>query len=229
MHFLPVIDVLDGIVVRAIAGRRSDYKPLTSQLTKSTDTLAVATAIRDRFGWADLYVADLDSITAPRFAPTVPLIDRLSKAGFRIWLDAGIRDAANVEQVANVERLIVGLETLRDLAAWHEIVDRVGPARAVFSLDLRDGQPMNGGSALTISEQVIAAGCRQMIVLDLARVGTCNGTGTEPLCAELLRRHPGLSVYTGGGIRGWDDVRRLESLGVTGVLMASALHDGTFV
>jgi uncharacterized protein related to proFAR isomerase len=37
-----------------------------------------------------------------------------------------------------------------------------------------------------------------------------------------------LAVHAGGGIRGWDDVRRLETAGVAGVLLASTLHDGTF-
>jgi phosphoribosylformimino-5-aminoimidazole carboxamide ribotide isomerase len=85
-----------------------------------------------------------------------------------------------------------------------------------------------GADLPTIADHVVAAGCRQLIVLDLGRVGVCEGTGTEALCAELARRHHGVDVYAGGGIRGRDDVRRLEAIGVTGVLLASVLHEGTF-
>src|SRR3954465_16009502 len=113
MRFLPVIDVLGGIVVRAIAGRRSDYRPLVSKLTDSTDPLMVARAIRDPYGWTDLYVADLDSVTAPRFAPAMSLYDQLIAAGFRLWLDAGIREASDAECLRCVDRVVIGLETLR--------------------------------------------------------------------------------------------------------------------
>lgn len=229
MFFLPVIDVRGGIVVRALAGRRSEYRPLVSTLTKSTDPLAVATAIRERYGWSDLYVADLDSIMGNVFAPDTVVVDLLSSCGFRVWLDAGVREGADAERLATcADHVIVGSETLRDVASWREIVSTLGQERAVFSLDLRDGRPTNGGDPLAIADEVVAAGGRQMIVLDLARVGTGDGTGTEALCRELIRRLPGLAVYAGGGVRGPDDVRHLESIGVAGVLLASALHDGTF-
>ena len=67
MRFLPVLDIRGGIVVRALAGRRSEYRPLVSQLTDSTDPVVVAEAIRADFGWTEFYVADLDAIN--RFRP----------------------------------------------------------------------------------------------------------------------------------------------------------------
>jgi HisA/HisF family protein len=231
MRFLPVLDIQGGIVVRAVAGRRSEYRPLVSQLTNSTDPLAVAESIRARFGWPDLYVADLDAIAACGFAPNIALYRTLRAAGFHLWLDAGVRTADDADRLTEVgvERIIVGLETVSGPTEWRTIVQRLGAERAVFSLDLRAGAPMGtwDADALTIADRVIAAGGRQLIVLDLARVGIADGPGTEALCAELIRRHPEARVYTGGGVRGWDDVERLEAVGVAGVLIASALHDGT--
>lgn len=231
MLFLPVLDVQNGIVVRGIAGRRSEYRPLVSRLTNSTDPLTVAEAIRAKFGWSDFYLADLDSIAARGLAANLALYDRLHAAGFRLWLDAGVRTVDDGERLADagVARVIVGLETVRNLDEWRSIVQKLGPESAVFSLDLRDGVPVTAESdILAIADRVVADGGRQLIVLDLARVGTRNGPATEGLCAELKPRHPVLNIYTGGGIRDWHDVRRLEAIGVTGVLIASALHDGTF-
>jgi phosphoribosylformimino-5-aminoimidazole carboxamide ribotide isomerase len=229
MRILPVIDVCDGIVVRALAGRRSEYQPLTSRLTTSTDPLEVAEVIRARHGWSEFYVADLNSITS--FSPDLALAERFRAAGFRIWLDAGVRHAGDAEALApHVAQVVVGSETLGALASLREIVFRLRSERAVFSLDLRNGRPIGdaGGQAdpLTIADQVIAAGARRMIVLDLAFVGTGAGVRTNALCAELIRRYPKGEVYTGGGIHDCDDIRRLERIGVAGVLVASALHDG---
>ena len=72
----------------------------------------------------------------------------------------------------------------------------------------------------------MALGVRRMIVLDLARVGIGEGTGTEKLCARLTAAHPSLEVIAGGGVRGPEDLRRLTGCGVRTALVASALHDG---
>ncbi len=50
MRIIPVIDVMDGVVVRAIGGRRDEYRPLVSQLTVSTDPIAVAKALLEATG-----------------------------------------------------------------------------------------------------------------------------------------------------------------------------------
>ena len=60
---------------------------------------------------------------------------------------------------------MVGLETLRMPAEWRTIVGRIGSDRAVFSLDLRDGQPIvarpwKATDPLVIVDRVVAIGCR---------------------------------------------------------------------
>jgi phosphoribosylformimino-5-aminoimidazole carboxamide ribotide isomerase len=232
MQFLPVIDVRGGIVVRAIAGRRSDYRPLVSRLTTSTDPLAVARAFREHFSWTDVYIAHLDAIAGAE--PAFSIFKSLQADGFRLWVDAGIRNVADADRLAaaGVNHTIVGLETVRGPEVWRAIGQRLGTDRVVFSLDLRGGQPLTAtaawdtADASQIVKRVVADGGRRVIVLDLARVGVGSGTGTEGLCAELVRRHPGLAIYAGGGVRGPGDVQRLKSIGVAGVLLASALHDG---
>ena len=41
----------------------------------------------------------------------------------------------------------------------------------------------------------------------------------------MIHRFADIEFYAGGGVRNRDDLNRLESIGVKGVLMASALHD----
>ena len=61
----------------------------------------------------------------------------------------------------------------------------------------------------------------------LARVGTGIGPGTVGLCRELRAAYPDIELIAGGGVRNWDDVDRLGEAGADGVLVASALHEGT--
>ena len=44
--------------------------------------------------------------------------------------------------------------------------------------------------------------------------------------AALLERAGARAVFAAGGVRGEDDLARLRAIGVAGVLVATALHDG---
>jgi phosphoribosylformimino-5-aminoimidazole carboxamide ribotide isomerase len=231
MRILPVLDIMAGQVVRGIGGLRHEYRPIVSQLTTSTAPLDVALAIRRQFGLADLYIADLDAIAGG--LPALATYAGLRAAGLRLWVDAGLRYAAAAASLpeAGVDVLVFGLETLHDPSELARACDRYGP-RVVFSLDLRDGEPLGDrkawehGDAASVVEQAVAAGARRLIVLDLTRVGTCAGVGTEVLCQRIVQSHPSVEVIAGGGVRGVEDLRRLQACGVGGVLLASALHDG---
>jgi phosphoribosylformimino-5-aminoimidazole carboxamide ribotide isomerase len=59
----------------------------------------------------------------------------------------------------------------------------------------------------------------------LERVGSGSGVDFGRL-ADLKRRAPQRSVYAAGGVKGEDDLARLQTAGAAGVLLASALHDG---
>lgn len=223
---------MQGRVVRAVAGRRHTYQPLVSLLTTSTDPVDVARAFRDHFALTELYLADLDGIRGD--APALETFAALHAEGFRLWVDAGVEtvERANILAEAGVEGLAVGLETVTGPEALEEVV-RTHGERVIFSLDLRAGAPLarhdawEGMPAWSIAARVVGLGVRRLLVLDLARVGVCTGTGTEELCARLVRTYPDIEVSAGGGVRGLADLRRLQASGVRVVLVATALHDGT--
>src|SRR5438105_1738225 len=89
LRIIPVLDIQDGVVVRGVGGRRHEYRPIVSSLTTSCDPVAVARVFREQFGFTECYVADLDAIAgAP---PAVNIHAGIRALGFRLWVDAGIR------------------------------------------------------------------------------------------------------------------------------------------
>jgi phosphoribosylformimino-5-aminoimidazole carboxamide ribotide isomerase len=232
MPILPVLDLLAGQVVRGIAGRRAEYRPLVSRLVAGAEPFDVALALRRHFGCDTLYLADLDAIAGG--APAVSLYRRLQAAGFRLWVDAGLRAEADAAPLveADVASIVAGLETLARPSVLTQLCRQLGSERLVFSLDLKEGQPLGkpdlwpASDAWGIALAALAAGVRRLLVLDLARVGVGTGVGTEELCVRLHRHDPALQITAGGGVRGLADVRRLQEHGVDYVLVASALHDG---
>ncbi len=230
MRIIPVLDVMGAVVVRGVGGWRREYRPVVSRLTASCAPPDVARAFAEHFGLTELYLADLDAIAGAR--PAWDTYAALHGAGFRLWVDAGVRRPEDARELARVgvETVVVGLETLAGPDALGEIVGELG-ARALFSLDLRDGAPLGGarwgpGDAWSVAERAVGLGVRRLLVLDLARVGGGGGTGTDALCARLAAAYRELELSAGGGVRGVADLRRLRGCGVRAALVASALHDG---
>ena len=227
MKIIPVIDVMGGVVVRAVAGRRSEYRPVESRLTPSTDPEIVAEAMLRVSGSDTLYVADLDAITGQ--PSTLRGRPEGARSTTRLWLDAGVRGADDAVQLSSqCSAVVLGLETIeRD--GLPECVRRLGPERVVFSLDLKAGTPLGWGVSLDpmeVARIAHEAGVRKMIVLDLAAVGTSAGTGTEKLCSRIAESWPEVELIAGGGVRNHHDLERLADVGVNGALVASAFHSG---
>jgi len=231
MQIIPVLDLLNGVVVRGVAGQRNEYRPIVSRLTDRSDALSVANAFRAYFGLTTLYVADLDAILNQR--PNKEIYATLRSNGFRLLVDAGARGVDDLMNLidAGVSTVIIGLESWPDTAALKSACNRYWE-RLTFSVDLKSGSPLGDlakwdtDDPFKIASRAIAAGVWRMIVLDLAQVGVGAGLSTLPLCQRLRQEFPHVSLITGGGVRNAADLKPLREGGISGVLVASALHDG---
>ncbi len=232
LKILPVLDLLNGVVVRGVGGRRDEYRPVESVLTASAKPLDVARAFRDRLELTTLYVADLDGILHQR--PNEAVFRKLATDGFELWIDGGLRSFDDARRLlkAGATKVIVGLESLTDLRLLKRFIDEFGAERIVFSLDLQAGQPKLGearwsdATPLGIARAVIDIGVTQMIVLDLASVGEQRGTSTLDLCLSIRQLAPTVCLITGGGVRNTADLEPLQAARIDGVLLATALHNG---
>ncbi len=237
MQVIPVLDIKNRLVVHGVAGERQKYQPIQSKLVDSSKPQDVARAFVSLLGATTVYVADLDAIEKGKLNQRI--YEQLSKAGLRLWLDVGVGDAEKAELV--LERcadlapdIVVGLESLESPAALRELVRIIGREACLFSLDLKNGQPLTKIGAwkiLTprqIAEEALAAGVRRFIVLDLADVGVGAGTSTLDFCRLFYDDHgdTGIELIAGGGVRNFADLECLADAGCCAALVASALHDG---
>ncbi len=229
MRIVPVLDLKDGIVVHARRGQRSDYAPLRSPLVQGCEPVSVARALCAACRTDRLYVADLDALAG---APVnEPILAALSSVAMP-WVDAGATtvERAAALQRAGVARNVVGTESIGSGTLAGHLLGGTAPP-LVLSVDLRDGRLISPAPQLAGRDPAAAApvaralAVRELLVIDLARVGSGSG---PPLRAvgELATALPGVAVYAGGGVRGDEDVRALESAGAAGALVATALHEG---
>lgn len=232
LRVIPVLDLMNGAVVRGVAGNRDSYRPIESELTSSAAPLDVAAALRDRFETNEFYLADLDAIQ--RRPPHRDLIRALAKDGHRLLVDAGLRDLSDAQSALDdgASAVVAGLETIPGPETLEALCRSFGSERVIFSLDLKSGQPLGSmdhwesASPGEIARVALAMGVRRMIVLDLAQVGVRQGLSTLELCADLRASDPELELITGGGIRGPEDLAPPQNAGIDALLIATALHEG---
>ena len=236
-RIIPVLDVMNGHAVRAVGGQRDKYQPILCPFTSSRKAYDVAGAVLRLAKASELYVADLDAIMRKaRVSSAVQTI--VDMWSVTTWLDAGIGRKLRVSDLPDLPhvRPVVGSETCATPDDLREALAEAGERPPAFSIDLKGGRLLGNwqnweldGSfdVLRLARRVIEMGVRTLIVLDLARVGTGTGTGTEPLLRAIRNAFPEVDLIAGGGVRSREDIERLGEAGATGVLVASALHDGT--
>jgi HisA/HisF family protein len=234
MRFIPVIDLLEGQAVHAVRGEREKYKPVQSILCDKSDPAAIAAAFRDRLGLSEIYIADLNAIQGfPQTAHRDLISGLIRNEGMDIILDTGISDVAQAREWLDIgiHKAVVGSETLGTLDACRTIIEGIDRERVVFSLDMRAGTILSkcpefaALSPVEGLEHLQASGWREVILLDISRVGSEEGFD-RALAAEARRRCPRLNLLIGGGISNPRQLLELRSLQVAGVLMATAFHRG---
>lgn len=229
---IPVVDLRGGVAVQAVRGERERYRPVASVLAPGAEPVAIAAALRTETCCEAMYIADLDAILGGRgHGDTLRSLSRVLAC--ELWVDAGVSDPAGALQVlANgAGQVVVGtecLERLEDLAA---IGDAVSPDKVLVSLDVLRGTVLSkapglaGEPPLVGLERLAGLGLGRFILLTLDGVGT--GGGPDWALLEPARqRFPQATLIAGGGARGMEDVRHAATLGLNGVLVATALHRG---
>jgi phosphoribosylformimino-5-aminoimidazole carboxamide ribotide isomerase len=231
LELIPVLDLRAGRAVHARGGVRAFYASVASVLAPDAGGNAVrlARAYRERVGARRCYVADLDAIDEG--TPQRLLLNQVATAfGGTLLVDAGLRTVADLERIEGRNPVVpvAGTETLAGWDALEALLAR--RPDLVLSLDLRDGHVLGPlgvrhADAFAVARSAAALGVRELLVLDLARVGRGQGPAVE-LLRTMRHAVPRVRLVAGGGVRDDDDVVRLAEAGADAALVASALHAG---
>ena len=222
MEIIPVIDLLQGQVVRAERGERSRYRPIVSRLCDSCEPLAITRALLELYPFATLYIADLDAIQGR--GDNAKIVEQLRRAfpQLTVWLDAGIRTPEDwpFPHDAGI-RCVIGSESLLEATEYTHLAEQLAANAPLLSLDF-NANGLIGPPALI---QRPGLWPNDLICMTLVKVGSYAGPDMDRLSA-LRTTSPHTRVYAAGGIRNMTDLEHLRNAGISGALVASALHDG---
>jgi len=229
LKVIPVLDMLGGVAVHAVAGRRDQYRPLKSCICNGSDPLEVSSTFKSRYGFKELYVADLDAIRGKE--PSLPLVQQIkNKVNLQLMVDIGVRSIGQALRLlgAGASEVIIGTETLPNLSLIEEIVEAVGKNRIAISVDMKDGKTFGKSKAVSslsplgLIKKLEEQGLSKFILLELSKVGTVQGLNLT-FIREILKTFDGEFIVA-GGVRDIHDLQQLRNLGAYGALLATALH-----
>jgi phosphoribosylformimino-5-aminoimidazole carboxamide ribotide isomerase len=220
VNIIPVLDLQDGLVVRARAGQRHLYRPLETPLAAGSDPVDIARGLLGIFPFAALYIADLNAIMGAGDNSAQVLRVKEAFPKLDIWLDNGAKDEPAVARFLEKRLgcLVLGSESQIDARLLQGLVQET---RVVLSLDFR-GDSFQGPHEIIERSELWTA---NLIVMTLSRIGGEAGPDLERLTA-IVGKAAGRKVYAAGGVRNRSDLAALRSRGVAGALVASALHNG---
>ena len=224
LQIIPVIDLMNGSVVHARHGDRAHYRPLRSTLSDSNQPRQVVDALLRLHAFQTLYIADLDAIL--RRGDNWQSIRAISRhyPFLALWIDAGLRGHCDIAQwrlTGSRTHIVVGSESLPDTRLLNHPLLRNTVRYAVLSLDFQ-GETFLGPAELATDT---FAWPEHVIIMTLERVGSRQGPNLDRL-RQLTTLSPTTAWYMGGGVRSVDDLHTLNAQGISGVLIASALHNG---
>lgn len=228
MKIIPVLDILNGKVVHAQGGKRSQYQPLKNSLFRSSYPLNVVDKF-EKMGFKELYLADLDSIINKH--TNFNLLEQIrDNSEIELLVDAGVTRKDLVSRLIkkNVKKVIIGTETLTSINFLRDIIDFFGNHRIIVSLDLIGDRILNNFNLkeqhkpISFLHSLEDFGISEIIILDLTRVGSEKGVNNRLL--KKILEEIDLDIIIGGGIRDVSDLIELRQFGVCGVLIGTALY-----
>ena len=229
---IPVLDILNSEAVHALKGERNNYKPLKSKLFKSSNPFNILEVLSLNYKFRDFYIADLDAII--NRSPNHQLLKNFLRiSGIKIMIDPGIKDVGDILLFSkyNIDKLIIGLETVKSLETIKKAFSIMGKSRLIVSIDMYKEKVISSARGLRnknikeITQKIEEIGIKELILLDLFRVGQKMG-GIPQQYLEIQDSFKG-NIYVGGGIKDYKDILNYKNLNFAGVLIATALYDGT--
>lgn len=223
MQIMPAVDIKNGKCVQLVQG-----KPGSEQVIIDNPE-EVAKKWED-LGAEVIHLIDLDGTIDGK--SNLKLIKKIyDNVDVPIQLGGGIRTVDYGMELLNIgiERIIIGTMGIKHPETITKLSDEFGKEHIMISLDSKDSKVVIKGwaeqidkSPVELSKEFADNGAGSILFTNVDVEGLLGGFYTEPVI-ELVKSSPIPVVYS-GGVSTIDDIKQLQSTGVSGVVIGSALY-----
>lgn len=226
MLIIPAIDILDGRCVRLYQG---DYGRRTVYPVEPQD---VAIVFQNE-GADMIHMVDLDAAREGRPVNTDIMKKVIDAVSIPVEIGGGARTIDHIEFYLDMgaRRVVIGSRAL-DTEFVKAAMRLFGPSKVAAGVDVRKGHVMvdgwsrDGGLPVELVIRRLAeCGLTTIIYTDITKDGAMTSPDFDAY-RRLVTAFPTLDIVASGGISSVEDVVRLASTGVAGVIIGRALYEG---
>lgn len=229
MEVIPAIDLIKGKVIRLSRGEPDSAK----SYERFGDPLQVAKKW-ELEGARYLHLIDLDAATGRGDNRRV-VSEIIRGVGIPVQVGGGIRSTAVVEELLKegAGRVIIGTLAFERDYSMKKLVEKIGCERIMVALDYLEGMVMvkgwkdsTGLSLEQAMEKFLTLGVKLFLLTSISRDGLLIGPDHATL-RDLSKRFKG-GLFVAGGVGSLNDLTRLKTIGVDGVVVGKALYEARF-
>ncbi len=222
---IPAIDIIAGKCVRLTRGDYDECK------TYYDDPVEAARHFED-MGMKRLHLVDLEGAKASRVVNWRVLERICGATRLEVDFSGGVKSDEDVRRVfeAGARFVCVGSQAQQNREKTWEWLERYGAERVIVGADVRDERVCIHGwkteTETTIFELIEAylPVLKNVMCTDITRDGMLGGVALE-LYRKLVVRFPNIAFIASGGVGSLEDVRMLENVGISSVIVGKAFYE----
>ena len=227
IEIIPAIDMINGQCVRL---KKGDYNQKT---VYEKDPLVVAKRFEE-YGIKRLHLVDLDGAKAKHVVNDKVLEKIASQTDLIIDFGGGVKSDDDIEKVFNAgaQMVTVGSVAVQKRELFNDWLARYGGDKIILGADIKENYIAVSGwyevTDISLEEFLagyIELGVQHVLCTDIRRDGMLEGTALD-LYGRLRKQFPNLDIIASGGIHHIDEIRHLDEIGVSGVIIGKAIYEG---
>ncbi len=227
IDIIPAIDLIEGKAVRLRKGRFEE------KTVYSDDPVQVARQFEEA-GIQYLHVVDLDGARTGEPANLDILGKITSSTGLKVDFGGGIRSRDSLIRILETGAWQVSIGSLAVInpGLLEEWIGEFGPERFFLGADVRDERIVYHGwrddTNIGWNEFIskwMGSGVNRFFCTDVERDGDLAGPAID-LYSRMIAHFPEIELVASGGVSGPEDIRSLETAGLSGVIIGKALYEG---
>jgi phosphoribosylformimino-5-aminoimidazole carboxamide ribotide isomerase len=226
IHLIPSISVINGKTIRLTKGdysKETEYDISPIDIAKSFEDAGVRT----------IHLVDLEGAKkgSPVNYPTLETIANYTD--LYINFSGGIHTDGDISKAyeygaTSITSATVAIRNKELFASWLLSYGREKIALGADALDgkiaIRGWQKGTGVNIMDHIEYFYNRNLKFLKTTDIARDGSLKGPSFE-LYKKIMKKFPGLSLFASGGVRSMDDIKKLDEMGVFGVIFGKAFYE----
>jgi phosphoribosylformimino-5-aminoimidazole carboxamide ribotide isomerase len=227
IQIIPAIDMIDGKCVRLTQG---DYNQKKSYFDHP---LEVAKKFEDA-GIKRLHLVDLDGAREKRIVNHKVLEEIASKTSLLVDFGGGLQSDEDLKIAfeCGATQITGGSIAVKNKTLFGSWIEKYGSEKIILGTDTKDKKiAVHGWQEVSdihlwdILDDYLAKGIKYTISTDVAKDGLLQGPSFD-LYQEMKDKYDSLQVIASGGVSGFDDLVKLDEMGIYGVIVGKAFYEG---